>query len=482
MTETTPRLGLPFIIASQAQKHITHNEALRDLDVLVHLTVEDNTITTPPADASDGQCYVVADGATGDWSGRATQIAVRKDQAWHFYIPKEGWTCWLRSRNAMMVFEGFGWIDIISPNAQRGQSAYELAQAEGFEGTVQEWLASLKGADGAAGTNGQDGQDGVNGADGADGAAGRDGADGKSAYEIAVENGYSGTQAEWLASLRGADGANGADGQNGTNGTDGQDGSDGKSAYQLAVDAGFSGTLTEWLTSLNGTDGTDGVDGANGIHGMDGLNGIDGKSAYDLAVDEGYSGTLSEWLQSLKGEDGADGTNGSSDWNYITNKPRIQATHKNVFENFVSVTNQNVNVTSDVRLKWGTTGVFDSGAVALISNEYVEVKDTAQFTIFGSVGVLDSRTRERMTLTANIYIYDSANALKRRYTLGSMYMRDDASRYDSGIISGHAMLELTAGDRIALAVRRLDAQYSDATYVHPAETRLLIERIDYELV
>lgn len=485
MTETTPRLGLPFIIASQAQKHITHNEALRDLDVLVHLTVEDNTLTTPPADAIDGQCYVVADGATGDWSGRATQIAVRKDQAWHFYIPKEGWTCWLRSRNAMMVFEGYGWIDIISPNAQRGQSAYELAQAEGFEGTVQEWLASLKGADGAAGANGQDGQNGVNGTNGADGA---DGANGKSAYEIAVENGYSGTQAAWLASLKGADGAdgaNGADGQNGTNGTNGQDGSDGKSAYQLAVDAGFSGTLTEWLTSLNGTDGADGADGSDGVngrHGVDGSNGIDGKSAYDLAVDEGYSGTLSEWLQSLKGADGANGTNGSSDWNSITNKPRIQVTHKNVFESFVSVTNQNVNVTSDVRLKWGTTGVFDSGAVALISNEYVEVKDTAQFTIFGSVGILDSRTRERTTITANIYIYDSSDALKRRYTLGSMYLRDDASRYDSGIISGHAMLELTAGDKIALAVRRLDAQYSDATYVHPAETRLLIERIDYELV
>ena len=110
------------------------------------------------------------------------------------------------------------------------------------------------------------------------------------------------------------------------------------------------------------------------------------------------------------------------------------------------------------------------------------MKDTAQFTIFASVGILDGRTRERTTLTANIYIYDSANTLKRRYTLGSMYLRDDAHRYDSGIISGHAMLELTAGDRIALAVRRLDAQYSDATYVHPAETRLLIERIDYELV
>lgn len=146
------------------------------------------------------------------------------------------------------------------------------------------------------------------------------------------------------------------------------------------------------------------------------------------------------------------------------------------------IQNKTSNVTSDVGLKWGTTGVFDSGAVALISNEYVEVKDTAQFTIFGSVGILDSRTRKRTAITANIYIYDSSDALKRRYTLGSMYLRDDASRYDSGIISGHAMLELTAGDKIALDVRRLDAQNSDPSYVHPAETTMLIERIDYELV
>jgi len=92
---------------------------------------------------------------------------------------------------------------------------------------------------------------------------------------------------------------------------------------------------------------------------------------------------------------------------------------------------------------------------------------------------IENVTVEQNTVAATMF---GANALKRRYTLGSMYLRDDASRYDSGIISGHAMLELTAGDKIALAVRRLDAQYSDATYVHPAETRLLIERIDYELV
>lgn len=412
MTETTPRLGLPFIIASQAQKHITHNEALRDLDVLVHLTVEDNTQTTPPTDATDGQCYVVADGATGEWSGRATQIAVRKDQAWHFYIPTEGWTCWLRSRNAMMVFEGYAWIDIISPNAQRGQSAFELALAQGFEGTVDEWLASLKGADGAAGVNG----------------------------------------------------------------THGQDGKDGKSAYRLALDAGFSGTLAQWLTSLNGTDGK------NGRHGVDGLNGHDGKSAYDLARDAGYTGSLSEWLQSLKGKDGIDGTSGSSDWNSITNKPRIEARHVTIFESFLSRTNQNVNVTSGVRLQWGTTGVYDSDSVNLLSNDHVQVGDSGQFTIFASVGVLDSRTRERTTLAGRIEIHDSIGNFKQRYNLGSMYLRDDNNRYDSGIIAGQVTLELRAGDQISIAVHRIDSQYSDATYAHPQETKLLIERIDYELV
>ena len=433
MTETTPRLGLPFIIASQAQKHITHNEALRDLDVLVHLTVEDNTQTTPPTDATDGQCYVVADGATGEWSGRATQIAVRKDQAWHFYIPTEGWTCWLRSRNAMMVFEGYSWIDIISPNAQRGQSAFELALEQGFEGTVDEWLNSLKGADGAAGVNGTDGQDGK-------------------------------------------DGANGTNGADGAPGQDGADGTDGKSAYQLALDAGFSGTLAQWLTSLNGTDGK------NGRHGVDGLNGHDGKSAYDLARDAGYTGSLSEWLQSLKGKDGNDGTSGSSDWNSITNKPRIEARHITIFENFLSGTNQNVNVTSGVRLEWDTTGVYDSDSVNLLSKNHIQVGDSGQFTIFASVGVLDSSTRERTTLAGSIEIHDSIGNFKQRYNLGSMYLRDDSNRFDSGIVAGQVTLELRAGDQISIAVHRIDSQYSDATYAHPQETKLLIERIDYELV
>ena len=96
------------------------------------------------------------------------------------------------------------------------------------------------------------------------------GKDGKSAYEIAVEHGFVGTEAEWLESLKGV---NGKDGINGKNGCDGR----------------------------NGTDGLSGRDG------IDGVNGSDGKSAYIIAVEHGFSGTENEWLQSLKGADGRDG-------------------------------------------------------------------------------------------------------------------------------------------------------------------------------
>ena len=84
-----------------------------------------------------------------------------------------------------------------------GKSAYEIAVEHGFVGTEVEWLESLKGVDGKDGVNGKDGCDGRNGADGL---PGRDGIDGKSAYIIAVEHGFSGTETEWLQSLKGKDG------------------------------------------------------------------------------------------------------------------------------------------------------------------------------------------------------------------------------------------------------------------------------------
>ena len=100
------------------------------------------------------------------------------------------------------------------------------------------------------------------------------GADGKSAFEIAVENGFIGTETEWLESLKGSDGKDGTDGTNGQDGKDGIDGApgtDGKSAYEIAIANGFIGTEAEWLESLRGSDGKDGEQSPPGNDGKDGI-------------------------------------------------------------------------------------------------------------------------------------------------------------------------------------------------------------------
>ena len=88
------------------------------------------------------------------------------------------------------------------------------------------------------------------------------GADGKSAFEVAVEHGFTGTETEWLESLKGSDGKDGIDATPGT---------DGKSAYEVAIANGFFGTEAEWLESLKGKDGVDGKDGEQGPPGNDGV-------------------------------------------------------------------------------------------------------------------------------------------------------------------------------------------------------------------
>lgn len=82
---------------------------------------------------------------------------------------------------------------------------------------------------------------------------------GFSAYEIALENGFDGTEEEWLTSLTGATGpkgdtgATGPKGETGDKGAKGDTGETGKSAYAIAVENGFEGTVTEWLESLKST-------------------------------------------------------------------------------------------------------------------------------------------------------------------------------------------------------------------------------------
>ena len=100
------------------------------------------------------------------------------------------------------------------------------------------------------------------------GANGEKGTDGKSAYQIAVEQGYQGSESDWLSSLKGDKGNTGA------KGNPGQDGAEGKSAYAIAVEHGYEDSEEKWLLSLKGEKGDTGERGEKGDAGVDGKDGF----------------------------------------------------------------------------------------------------------------------------------------------------------------------------------------------------------------
>ena len=89
MTDT-PRLALPVIEAAQAQKHVTHNEALVLLDALTQLTVESRALAAPPGSPAEGACYIPAAGASDDWSGWDGEIALYSGGGWLHIVPVLG--------------------------------------------------------------------------------------------------------------------------------------------------------------------------------------------------------------------------------------------------------------------------------------------------------------------------------------------------------------------------------------------------------
>ena len=98
-----------------------------------------------------------------------------------------------------------------------------------------------------------------------------------------------------------------ADGETSATLHNGANGEKGSSAYQIAVEQGYQGSESDWLSSLKGDKGEKGNTGAKGNPGQDGA---DGKSAYAIAVEHGYENSEDEWLLSLKGEKGDTGERG----------------------------------------------------------------------------------------------------------------------------------------------------------------------------
>lgn len=110
----TSNLKLPLIAPAQAQKHVTHNEALAALDALVFLAVASRRRTTPPASPVDGERHLIAAPASGIWLGHDGNLAVFLDGGWRYYIPQAGWIARILDESAVFSFDGRNWVDLVN--------------------------------------------------------------------------------------------------------------------------------------------------------------------------------------------------------------------------------------------------------------------------------------------------------------------------------------------------------------------------------
>jgi hypothetical protein len=109
---TTPYLGLPLIEAAQAQKHVTHNEALGLLDSVIQLSVKGRTLLNPPLSPAEGDRWIVPAGATGAWSGHTDEVALWKDAGWRYFTPRDGWIAFVDDEGTVAYAAG-GWQSFI---------------------------------------------------------------------------------------------------------------------------------------------------------------------------------------------------------------------------------------------------------------------------------------------------------------------------------------------------------------------------------
>lgn len=111
MSDTTPRLGLPWLMPAQAQKHVTVNESLGRLDALIQCAATSRVTAVQPTDPGEGDAWILPAGATGaDWDGFAEHdIAYFQDGAWFRVAARAGLTAYVADEGALVMYDGGAW-------------------------------------------------------------------------------------------------------------------------------------------------------------------------------------------------------------------------------------------------------------------------------------------------------------------------------------------------------------------------------------
>ena len=215
------------------------------------------------------------------------------------------------------------------------------------------------------------------------GANGEKGTDGKSAYQIAVEQGYQGSESDWLSSLKGDKGEKG---NTGAKGNPGQNGAEGKSAYAIAVEHGYENSEDEWLLSLKGEKGDTGERGEKGETGQQGEQGPKGEKG-----DPGDRG-----LQGIPGEKGEKGDTGVAG--------------KDGFSPIANIVKDGSVITITITDKNGTTTVTLTEGAAV------------DLTPYAKVNYVDEKVQE---------LSDSLTYTLQEHTLSIMHLEDKSHTHEN---------------------------------------------------
>ncbi|MCT4607914.1 MAG: DUF2793 domain-containing protein [Pelagimonas sp.] len=113
MPDLSARLSLPYLLPAQAQKHVTHNEALARLDLLVQLTLKGVAVNTPPSSPAQGDVTAIGDTPTGDWAGQAAGTLASWDgNSWVFIPPQSGWVAMDTVTSSIRYWDGTAWAPV----------------------------------------------------------------------------------------------------------------------------------------------------------------------------------------------------------------------------------------------------------------------------------------------------------------------------------------------------------------------------------
>jgi hypothetical protein len=106
---STPRFGLPFLSAGQAQKEVFVNEALQILDIVAAAAVEEPPRATPPDTPQVGDTYIVSASPSGDWTGKAYCLAAFTTGGWRFVAPNDGLFVLEKLSGSYLTYREGGW-------------------------------------------------------------------------------------------------------------------------------------------------------------------------------------------------------------------------------------------------------------------------------------------------------------------------------------------------------------------------------------